>query len=89
MMSVSMLTVSPIFFDVSVVCDCVCRITETPNFSESMNVTVREIPSMATEPFSTIPDRMFSEEEISILMAFPSANFFLMMPVPSICPLTI
>ena len=53
-MSFSRLTTSPAFLSDSVVAPAVCGIIDTEKLWLSILATVRLIPSMATEPFSTV-----------------------------------
>ena len=71
-MSFSRLTASPAFFFKSVVSSPVCGITDTEKFCFVTAATVRLIPSMQIEPFSTIRSRILSVHAIVTQTAFSS-----------------
>ena len=82
-MSFSRLTGSPAFFFKSVVSSPVCGITDTEKFRFVTAATVRLIPSMQIEPFSTIRSRILSAHAIVTQTAFSSRLIDSICPVPS------
>ena len=59
---------------------------ETEKLLSSSAATVRLIPSIVIEPFSTISLRMSSAASIFTHVAFPSRRVSETTPIPSICP---
>jgi len=89
MTSFSKFTTSPTLFESKVVTSLVCGINETEKFSSVTSATVRLMPSMAIEPFSTISSRISLFAEIVTHTAFCSRFMEMILPVPSMCPETI
>ena len=75
---------SPLFLVSNVVSLAVCGIIETLKTSLSTYATVRLIPSIAIEPFSTMYLSMSGDADMVIHTALSSYSRFLIMPVPSI-----
>ena len=60
-MSFSRFTGSPAFFVLRIVFPAVCGMIETVKHRSSTETTVRLMPSIAIEPFSTMPARISGE----------------------------
>ena len=82
-MSFSKFTGSPAFFFKSVVSSPVCGITDTEKFRSVTAATVKLIPSIQIEPFSTMRSRIFSPHVIVTQTAFSSLFMDSIRPVPS------
>ena len=88
MMSVSRLTTDPALRKGSTVSLIVCGMIETLNDPSDTEATVRLMPSIAIEPFSTICAMRSSVVFISYQTAFPSFVTLTTLPVPSMWPET-
>ena len=66
----------------------VCGMTDTLKLVASTRATVRLMPSMAIEPFSTTYARMFAGALTVYHTALSSWRTFAMVPTPSMCPET-
>ena len=89
MISVSKFTISPSFLFPSVVTSAVCGITDTEKSCAVTAATVRLIPSIVTEPFSTTYRSTSGGASTRIHTALSSRFFSAICPVPSTCPATI
>jgi len=87
-MSVSMLSLSPTFFDLKLVTVIVCGIIQTDARSFFASTTVRLIPSSATEPFFTTYLASFFGTLNQNFTSIGFFSIFVIVATPSMCPKT-
>ena len=87
-MSVSTLSLSPIFFDLKLVTLIVCGIKQTDARSFFTSTTVKLIPSSAIEPFFTTYFTNFFGTLNQNFTSFGYFSIFVIVATPSMCPKT-
>ena len=86
--SVSILSLSPIFFDLKFVILIVCGIRHTDATSFFTSTNVKLIPSSAIEPFLTMYFVSFFGILNQIFTSFGFFSIFVIVATPSMCPKT-
>ena len=87
-MSVSMLSLSPTFFDLKLVTLIVCGMRQTDVISFFASTTVKLIPSSAIEPFFTTHLTDFFGTLNQNFTYFGFFSIFVIVATPSMCPKT-
>ena len=87
-MSVSMLSLSPTFFDLKLVTLIVCGMRQTDVISFFASTTVKLIPSSAIEPFLTTYFVSFFGILNQNFTSFSFFSIFVIVATPSMCPKT-